>query len=217
MAQPQVFPSLLSADFSNLASEVKAMTEAGADAVHFDVMDGHYVPQITVGPLVINALRKQSALPFDVHLMITPVDIHLEAFAAAGVQRITFHPGATFHPHRTAQRIKDLGMEVGVAINPGESEQILSYFWDVADLVLIMTVNPGFGGQTFIESGYEKIRTVRSMIDDQGVEVQIAVDGGITTKNASQVRKAGADILIAGTAAFDGGPSCYASNLAKLR
>jgi ribulose-phosphate 3-epimerase len=213
----RIAPSILSADFARLGEEVAAIESAGADWVHVDVMDGHFVPNITIGPAVVKALRPHSSLPFDVHLMISPVDSFLDAFAEAGADIITVHPEAGPHIHRTVQRIKSLGKLAGVSLNPATPAKMLDYLIDDIDLVLVMSVNPGFGGQSFISSQLRKIEAVRKMIDKSGRDIRLEVDGGIDMNTAPQAIAAGADVLVAGTATFRGGPSAYVGNIAGLR
>lgn len=217
MAEVLVAPSILSADFARLGEEVAAITRAGADMIHVDVMDGHFVPNLTIGPMVIKALRPHSALPFDVHLMIAPVDPLLAAFRDAGADIITIHPEASPHPHRTLQAIKAMGARAGVSLNPGTPLACLDYLLDMLDLVLVMSVNPGFGGQSFISSQLRKIEAVRQMIDAHGGNILLEVDGGVNAQSIGQVIDAGASAVVAGTAVFAGGPSCYASNIARLK
>ncbi len=213
----RIAPSILSADFARLGEEVRAIEAAGADWVHIDVMDGHFVPNLTIGPAVVKALRPHSSLPFDVHLMISPVDHFLDAFAEAGADIITVHPEAGPHVHRTVQRIKGLGKLAGVSLNPGTPAKMLDYLIDDIDLVLVMSVNPGFGGQSFITSQLRKIEAIRKMIDKSGRDIRLEVDGGIDRATAPLAIAAGADVLVAGTATFKGGDSAYADNIAALR
>jgi ribulose-phosphate 3-epimerase len=214
---PIIAPSILSADFSKLGEEVRAIGEAGADWIHIDVMDGHFVPNLTIGPGVVKALRPHTAKPFDVHLMISPVDPFLDAFAEAGADIITVHPEAGPHLHRTVQRIKALGKKAGVSLNPATSVDALDYVLDELDLVLVMSVNPGFGGQKFISSQLRKIEQIGETIVQRGLNVELEVDGGIDPATARDAIGAGATALVAGTAAFRGGPSAYADNIKALR
>jgi ribulose-phosphate 3-epimerase len=213
----RIAPSILSADFSRLGEEVRAIDAAGADYIHVDVMDGHFVPNITVGPVVVKALRGASKLPFDVHLMISPVDPYIPDFAEAGADIMTIHPEAGPHLDRSLQLIKSLGKKAGVALNPATPVAALDYVWDVIDLVLVMSVNPGFGGQKFIESQTGKIAELRKRIDALGRTIDLEVDGGINAETAARAVAAGADVLVAGTASFAGGPGAYAENIRRLR
>lgn len=218
----KIAPSILSADFAKLGAEVAAIAAAGADYVHVDVMDGHFVPNITIGPAVMKALKPHAPIPFDVHLMIAPVDPFVADFAAAGADIITFHPEAGPHPHRTVQLIKSLGKKAGVSLNPATSLDVLDYLLPDLDLVLVMSVNPGFGGQAFIPSALEKIAEIRRRIDkvsaaQGGRIIDLEVDGGINVETAKACVQAGADVLVAGTATFKGGPNAYAGNIAGLR
>ena len=217
MAAPLIAPSILSADFARLGEEVRAIDEAGADWIHIDVMDGHFVPNITIGPGVVKALRPHSAKPFDVHLMVSPVDVYLEAFAAAGADIITVHPEAGPHIHRTVQAIRALGKKAGIALNPATPAKMLDYLIDEIDLVLVMSVNPGFGGQSFISSQLRKIEAIRKMIEKTGRPILLEVDGGVDTTTAGLCCDAGADVLVAGTASFKGGAACYSANIAALK
>ena len=213
----RIAPSILAADFARLGEEVRAIEKAGADFVHVDVMDGHFVPNLTIGPAVVKALRPHSKLPFDVHLMIAPVDPYVPEFAAAGADIITVHPEAGAHLHRTIQLIKSLGKQAGVALNPATPAEAVRHVLADIDLILVMSVNPGFGGQKFIETQLEKLRLLRAMIRESGRPIALEVDGGITEETARSAVAAGADLLVAGTAVFSGGADRYADNIRRLR
>ncbi len=222
MPQPvRIAPSILAADFSKLGEEVRAVSEAGADYIHVDVMDGHFVPNITIGPNVVSALRPHSKLPFDVHLMISPVDPYIAAFADAGADILTVHPEAGPHLHRTIQLIRSLGKKAGVSLNPGTPVEAVEHVLADVDLVLVMTVNPGFGGQSFIASQLDKISHLRRKLDSimakTNKRIDLEVDGGINADTARAAIAAGADVLVAGTATFTGGPAKYAQNIQRIR
>jgi len=218
MQQPvRIAPSILSADFANLGAEVRAITDAGADYVHIDVMDGHFVPNITIGPAVVAALRPHSELPFDVHLMIAPVDSFVAGFAEAGADIITLHPEAGPHLHRSVQLVKAHGKRAGVALNPATPVTAIEHVLDEVDLVLVMSVNPGFGGQAFIPSALDKIADLRGRIDTLGRAIDLEVDGGVNDETAAAAIAAGADVLVAGSATFRGGAAQYAENIRRLR
>jgi ribulose-phosphate 3-epimerase len=216
-ASPLICPSILASDFARLGQEVAAIEAAGADWVHVDVMDGHFVPNLTMGPDIVKALRPHTSLPFDVHLMVAPVDPWLEAYRNAGADVLTVHPESGPHLHRTLGRIRQLGAKAGVVFNPSTPLSILEEVVDLVDLVLIMSVNPGFGGQGFIPSALTKIARARTILDRVGSSATLQVDGGVTAANAGACVAAGADALVAGTAVFKGGETAYAANIAAIR
>jgi len=211
----KIAPSILSADFCRLGEEIKAVEAAGADYIHIDVMDGHFVPNITIGPLVVEAVRKITRLPLDVHLMIENPDRYIADFAAAGADIIVVHAEASIHLHRSIQLIKSLGKKAGVSLNPATPLNFLEYVLADLDLVLLMTVNPGFGGQSFIEESLPKIKALRAMLDKRGLEAELEVDGGVKIDNIARISHAGADVFVAGSAVF--GSSDYASTIKALK
>lgn len=212
---PIIAPSILAADFARLGEEARAVEAAGADWLHIDVMDGHFVPNITLGPDIVRALKPHVAIPFDVHLMIAPVDPYLEAFAAAGANIISVHPESGPHLNRTVRRIRELGCKAGVVFNPSTSPSVIEWMMDEIDLILVMSINPGFGGQSFMPSQLAKISKLKTMIGERPIELE--VDGGVTPETARLCVSAGATALVAGTAVFKGGPEAYAQNIAALR
>ncbi len=212
---PIIAPSILAADFARLGEEARAVEAAGADWLHIDVMDGHFVPNITLGPDIVRALKPHVAIPFDVHLMIAPVDPYLEAFAAAGANIISVHPESGPHLNRTVRRIRELGCKAGVVFNPSTSPSVIEWMMDEIDLILVMSINPGFGGQSFMPSQLAKISKLKTMIGERPIELE--VDGGVTPETARLCVSAGATALVAGTAVFKGGPEAYARNIAALR
>ncbi|MDP3173241.1 ribulose-phosphate 3-epimerase [Phenylobacterium sp.] len=216
-AKPLIAPSILAADFARLGEEARAVEAAGADWLHVDVMDGHFVPNITIGPDVVKALRPLVSIPFDVHLMISPADPYLEAFRAAGADYISVHPEAGPHLNRTLKQIRNVGAKAGVVFNPSTPPETIEWMMDEVDLILVMSINPGFGGQVFMDSQLAKIERLRAMIDATGRDIPLEVDGGVTPLTAPRCIAAGATALVAGTAVFKGGPSAYAANISALR
>jgi len=217
MTAPLICPSILASDFARLGEEVAALEAAGADWIHVDVMDGHFVPNITLGPDIVKAIRPHTTLPFDVHLMVAPVDPWLEAYREAGADILTVHPESGPHLHRTLGRIRQLGAKAGVVLNPGTPVDVVAEVVDLVDLVLLMSVNPGFGGQSFIDTTLKKIERTRALLDAAGSKAHLQVDGGVTSANAAACVAAGADALVAGSFVFKGGQAAYADNIAALK
>ena len=217
MTAPIISPSILSADFAKLGEEARAVEAAGADWLHVDVMDGHFVPNITIGPDVVKAIRPHVSIPMDVHLMISPADPYLDAFREAGADIMSVHPEAGPHLDRTVRHIRTLGAKAGVVFNPSTPPEIIRYMMDDIDLILVMSVNPGFGGQSFLTSQLKKIEALRAMIDACGKDIVLEVDGGVNVETAKQCVSAGATALVAGSAVFKGGPTAYASNISALK
>ncbi len=217
MAQNKILiaPSILSADFARLGDEIRAVQDAGADWIHVDVMDGHFVPNITIGPMIVSAVKKVAQIPLDVHLMISDPDSYLEAFHDAGADVLTVHPEATYHLHRTLTRIRELGMEAGAALNPSTSLNAVEYVLAELDVVMVMTVNPGFGGQSFIRTMLPKVRALRNMIDNSGYNILVEIDGGVSPETAPDLSLEGADVFVAGSAVFHHPP--YSEVIGKLR
>ena len=213
----KISPSILASDFSSLGEEVSNLTNAGADLIHVDVMDGHFVPNLTIGPGIVKSIRDKSTLPFDVHLMIDPVEPYIEKFVEAGADIISIHPEANDDTDVCLNKIKSLNVKAGLAINPDTNWQVVKPFMDKIDLILVMSVHPGFGGQKFIPSALDKLSKLREEIDNSGREIDLEVDGGINLDNVQSVIDAGANMIVAGTTTFRGGPSEYAGNIEKLR
>jgi len=217
MTNVKIAPSILSANFAELGKEIELITKAGADYIHIDVMDGHFVPNITIGPCIVKSIRNYTHLPFDVHLMIEPPEPYIEQFAEAGADIITVHAEAVTHLDRVISQIKDSGAKAGVSLVPSTPPDVLDYVLDQLDLILVMSVNPGFGGQKFIGLSVEKIRELRYMIDETGYDIELEVDGGVNPETAKYCIEAGANVLVAGSAVFNGGDSQYANNIKSLK